>query len=130
MPTVTRTCGHCGDPFGALDRGPRTRVYCCDHCNHQGLAASRRTRAAEHKAALAKMRAAESPPEPAPQSTAQSRAARLVPDSAGGGISPLGDEEWEFAQACAAYQKRIKRRFLSASEYLAVARELGYRKVA
>jgi hypothetical protein len=42
----------------------------------------------------------------------------------------ITDDEWEFMQAIAAYQKRWNRRYPSWREVLHVARCLGYRKVA
>lgn len=38
-------------------------------------------------------------------------------------------DEWEFIRAVRAYQARTKRRYPTWREILAVARELGYRKV-
>ncbi len=43
--------------------------------------------------------------------------------------SDLTAEEWEFARAIERYRARRKKRFLSWSEVLTVARELGYRRV-
>jgi hypothetical protein len=61
--------------------------------------------------------------------SAPARAERLRPDPVGQDVEGYTDDEWEFARACEEYRKRARRKFLAASEYLAVARSLGYRKV-
>lgn len=44
--------------------------------------------------------------------------------------SQYSDEEKEFLQAIQAYQKKHRRRFPAFTEILAIAKSLGYRKVA
>jgi hypothetical protein len=44
--------------------------------------------------------------------------------------SEITAEEWEFMQAIQAYQTRTGRRFPTWREIFAIARDLGYRKVA
>lgn len=100
--------------------------YCSPKCRSDFSNAARQERQRERPKRSAGRVRAVSEPKPEKRLPAS-------PDAHRGGVATSDfihtEEELEFVAAVAAYQKRTGKKFLAFSEFLAVARSLGYRKV-